>query len=478
MDDNIKKALHQRIFTDKHDRQIKRYIKFIEQCQTLTFDNYKDSTFHTHHIVPRSWGGSNETFNLIRIPARYHFVAHQILYETGYSDMIFAFQMMRNTVKDIRINSITYQQLMNENSRLQAKTTSRPVINLNTRQVFDSTYEASRSLGLGCSLVCESIFKGIKCGGYYQQYKDVVDQSSIEEELQKCIQRTLKMKQERPVYNLTTGELYPSVSAVAELFNMKKISYLTDMIRKGYKCHGYYQQYKDVVDQSSIEEELQKYEDCRKEREQNRIKNQTRPIVNLSTKTCFENIKEASKHHNVSCLCLLNATRYKIKADDCYWQQKDVVDQSSIEEELHACTQQKDRTPPPRCLAVVDLNTRKTYNSCYAAAVDVGLKSTCSIQDAIRKGIKAADHYQQWKEIVDKSSIEEELQRCLQLAAERRARPRTRTGIKLICVEMGVKYDSLAAAANAFNAPKSVRRLRDALTNGGLYRGYHQKMIE
>lgn len=49
---------------------INRYIKYIEGCQTK---NFFDTQIHKHHIVPKSWGGTDDSCNLIALPPRYHF---------------------------------------------------------------------------------------------------------------------------------------------------------------------------------------------------------------------------------------------------------------------------------------------------------------------------------------------------------------------------------------------------------------------
>lgn len=49
-----------------------------------------------HHIVPRCIGGTDDTDNLVRLTAREHFVAHQLLCKMypGEHDLVFAFRML------------------------------------------------------------------------------------------------------------------------------------------------------------------------------------------------------------------------------------------------------------------------------------------------------------------------------------------------------------------------------------------------
>lgn len=58
--------------------------------------NTKDGYYEVHHIVPKSLGGSNEGFNLIKLTAREHYIAHWLLtkiYPNNYK-MLFAFSLM------------------------------------------------------------------------------------------------------------------------------------------------------------------------------------------------------------------------------------------------------------------------------------------------------------------------------------------------------------------------------------------------
>jgi hypothetical protein len=52
----------------------------------------------THHIIPKSLGGSNTKSNLVRLTAREHFVCHWLLTKmTNSNKMHFAFRMMFNS---------------------------------------------------------------------------------------------------------------------------------------------------------------------------------------------------------------------------------------------------------------------------------------------------------------------------------------------------------------------------------------------
>ena len=47
-----------------------------------------------HHIVPVSLGGTNSASNLVRLTAREHWVAHQLLLKMGFTNQAFAVQAL------------------------------------------------------------------------------------------------------------------------------------------------------------------------------------------------------------------------------------------------------------------------------------------------------------------------------------------------------------------------------------------------
>lgn len=57
----------------------------------------KDFYFETHHIIPKSSGGSNDESNLVILTAREHFICHWILYKINPSSSnAFSWWMMSN----------------------------------------------------------------------------------------------------------------------------------------------------------------------------------------------------------------------------------------------------------------------------------------------------------------------------------------------------------------------------------------------
>lgn len=81
----------------------------------------------THHIVPKSLGGTNERTNLVKLTAREHFVCHLLLTKihptgTSHHKMVRAVIMMmaESSNQSRHITSRTYQQLREDFSQAQS----------------------------------------------------------------------------------------------------------------------------------------------------------------------------------------------------------------------------------------------------------------------------------------------------------------------------------------------------------------------
>ena len=51
------------------------YYKIIERAKTRTISGYTEN----HHIIPKSLGGENNKYNLVKLTAREHFICHLLL---------------------------------------------------------------------------------------------------------------------------------------------------------------------------------------------------------------------------------------------------------------------------------------------------------------------------------------------------------------------------------------------------------------
>jgi hypothetical protein len=106
----------------------KIYDNIIEKRKYETFEGYGE----THHIVPKSLGGSDDKANLIRLTAREHFLCHLLLtkiYSSGpnHHKMIRAFVMMlfcHSENQTRYTSSRKYELLRKKFSEFQSKSQS------------------------------------------------------------------------------------------------------------------------------------------------------------------------------------------------------------------------------------------------------------------------------------------------------------------------------------------------------------------
>lgn len=92
----------------------KLYFKIIEKSLTRPITGYTE----THHIIPRSLGGTDDTTNLVKLTAREHFLCHYLLakmhpmFSESWFKMNNAFIMMRTNPYGHRyVNSRLYDSL-------------------------------------------------------------------------------------------------------------------------------------------------------------------------------------------------------------------------------------------------------------------------------------------------------------------------------------------------------------------------------
>lgn len=58
----------------------KTYNKLIDKCIQMESEGYPEDVYtEVHHILPKCIGGTNKKDNLVRMPVRYHIVAHMLL---------------------------------------------------------------------------------------------------------------------------------------------------------------------------------------------------------------------------------------------------------------------------------------------------------------------------------------------------------------------------------------------------------------
>lgn len=93
-----------------------RYKKLIEYYIKLDLQKSENYT-ELHHILPRCYGGDDDINNLVRLPARVHYLAHWLLYK-AYNErkVAYAFIMMHaSSNRHNRYINSRYYQYTKEN---------------------------------------------------------------------------------------------------------------------------------------------------------------------------------------------------------------------------------------------------------------------------------------------------------------------------------------------------------------------------
>jgi hypothetical protein len=109
---------------------IARYLKFINHCKNINFDCYTE----THHIIPRSFKGSNNKDNLVKLSARHHYIAHLLLARaTNSPKMIKALHLMVHSTtgdvqRDYKITSRVYAYVREEHAKIVSKYSKNTVV--------------------------------------------------------------------------------------------------------------------------------------------------------------------------------------------------------------------------------------------------------------------------------------------------------------------------------------------------------------
>lgn len=289
--------LYQHSFANqsKARRYLDRYVKFIASRIELN-KTRGDVEGHIHHIVPRSWGGTNAKTNLVKLTYKEHIIAHHLLYYTEDPKMVLAFYSMANIFhnNEIKYNLTVQQyQLLCEQARplqgeiqkakmanpeirqkisdsLKGKCVGansshkRAVINLATMEVFPTAREADKAYGYPITTVTSGIWGRYRVKGqqwdYYDVYmkgesESIVPQQSSRfkgkkhtEESKRRISKSLKGRapnNNKKVINLQTKQVFNScVEACISLgfnhttmsSNLYKAKKVGDVV---FKCGGY-----------------------------------------------------------------------------------------------------------------------------------------------------------------------------------------------------------------------------------------------
>lgn len=107
-----------------------KYTKWYNQITERARNRIIDTYTETHHIIPRSLGGTDDINNLVELTAREHFICHWLLTKIHVGDernkMLSAFFLMRgnNSYQNRYINSRAYETLREEYAQYISKMNS------------------------------------------------------------------------------------------------------------------------------------------------------------------------------------------------------------------------------------------------------------------------------------------------------------------------------------------------------------------
>jgi hypothetical protein len=117
------------------------YYSIINRATTRNVSGYLEK----HHIMPKSFGGSNKKSNLVKLTVREHYICHLLLTKmvTGEcrAKMIYALSLMKPKTKH---NSMLYENLKIEGNLVRSKHMANRVVSDKTRQRMSKSRRGKR----------------------------------------------------------------------------------------------------------------------------------------------------------------------------------------------------------------------------------------------------------------------------------------------------------------------------------------------
>ena len=112
------------------NKHMNKYTQWYTNITERAKNRYLDSYTESHHIVPRSLGGSDDADNLVNLTAREHFICHWLLVKMTigqeHHKMLNALRMMRAEKQGqqryaTKITARVYESIKQEYAELQSK---------------------------------------------------------------------------------------------------------------------------------------------------------------------------------------------------------------------------------------------------------------------------------------------------------------------------------------------------------------------
>lgn len=401
---------------------INRYKNFIDKCIEVGVPQ-REITYskHSHHIFPKSWSKRlgipviNDSYNLIDLPYTHHVVAHHILAKSGDGMMKAALFTLVNW-QDIDFDQFFTKgiraSILEQTYQMFIESTSRPVVNLTTKQTYSSIAYAAEQYNVSSTAIaraCRMRHRVKKC---YWQFEDIVKQTSIEQQLAICEQLTDERKQhwlearapiiesrQRAIVNVDTGEVFESITKASEKYNTSQSNISIAIANQAKSC-GYFWAYKEDVDAIGREQLLEQLNALRVEKSQVRGKSQQRAVVNLNTGEQYPGLKAAAAAIGSTPGSMTNSLSKQRRCKQCYWEYQDKIEQSSLTVQQYlqkvldtvALRYEKLGRIPKDQREVINLNTGEKYPTATDASRALGLSDT-AVNSAILKHRRAGEYY-------------------------------------------------------------------------------------
>jgi len=228
----------------EEDKQIHvdRYFIFIElrQYRILPKEEYTEK----HHIWPVAFGASRsyskESWNIIELTAREHYIAHLLLWKAFGGKMANAFCVLANKTRECAgLTSRQYEQLKLEVSEYIRNNNpmNSPVICEETKEWYISMREAARKNNTFVGSIIGSCQKGYEVNGRHYIYEN--------EQLKNFYEKNRYSKRKKRVYIVETKEIFSSVREAIKKYPIDPSCISLACINETFTAAGYHWRFLD-----------------------------------------------------------------------------------------------------------------------------------------------------------------------------------------------------------------------------------------
>ena len=419
--------------------------------------------YETHHIIPKSLGGSNDKSNLVQLTPEEHYLAHYYLWKfTNTLQMANAFWFMC-IHKGHTLTKEEYGELRRQAAKFSAERQKKPVYCLELDKEFDSCKEAtkfvtgssknSQYIGQVCNKKHKSAFiwkDNLKYHWCWLEEKEefkkhkeelLYEEAHKQEIINKNISKAKKgvKVSGTEIYCVEANKAFKSLVEAAEFCN-GHTEYLKAAAMNGKPYHNYHWRMKGYNPELTEKISHWKGKTLPEEAKKKLSEARSEKIKCIETGVVFNSLKNAMEWLNKkgSGSCLKQAVKEGKEYSGYHW-------------ELIQKAERK-----IRC---IELN--KVFNNAKEAANFLQKPSGNYILDRIEAGLSSYGYHWEYADTQNKTEIKE----------------RKKKGIKIKCIETGEVFSSLKAVADYLNlsAVSISKFLIKAIENKTEYKKCHWK---